>query len=314
MRPPDRARAADLERRVCDFDAERRALPGIRPQGHLLCLIEQLIESLRRIEYIYRVRDGNHDPRRMDPTTSLFDPLKASILQYRQGNVDEAYWLVFLATHFGKHAKDGWRLARDVYGRLGGPGLWDWAHIGADPAGFRPWLAANEAILRGGGGVSRRFSNHRKYESLKASSNNGTAAVFETYVAWVGPPRTHQDLVRDTHRRIGQNPRDVFDHLYRGMDCVQRFGRLAKFDYLTMLGKLGTAPIVPGSAYLGEATGPLAGARLLFEGTTDSNQNGRTLDRYLIELDECLGVGMQALEDALCNWQKSPHSFISFRG
>ena len=81
-----------------------------------------------------------------------------------------------------------------------------------------------------------------------------------------------------------------------------------------MLGKLGIAPIVPGSAYLGEATGPLVGARLLFEGTTDSNQDGRTLDRYLIELDECLGVGMQALEDALCNWQKSPHSFISFRG
>ncbi len=137
MRPPDRARAADLERRVCDFDAERRALPGIRPQGHLPCLIEQLIESLRRIEYIYRVRDGNHDPRRMDPTTSLFDPLKASILQYRQGNVDEAYWLVFLATHFGKHAKDGWRLARDVYGRLGGPGLWDWAHTpGCFKSGF----------------------------------------------------------------------------------------------------------------------------------------------------------------------------------
>jgi hypothetical protein len=250
----------------------------------------------------------------MDPTSILFDPLKASVLQYRQGNTDESYWLVFLATHFGKHVDDGWCLARDVYGRLGGPGLWDWALISADTAGFRPWLAANEAILRGGDGISRRFSNHRKYESLKTASKNGTATVFESYVAWIGPPRSHQDLVRSTHKLVGQNPRDVFDHLYQSMSCVQRFGRLAKFDYLAMLGKLGIAPIVPGSAYLGEATGPLAGARLLFEGTTACNQDGRTLDNYLLELECFLSVGMQVLEDALCNWQKSPDSFISFRG
>jgi hypothetical protein len=32
----------------------------------------------------------------------LFDPLKAAVLHYRRGRVDEAYWLVFLAVHFGK--------------------------------------------------------------------------------------------------------------------------------------------------------------------------------------------------------------------
>jgi hypothetical protein len=34
----------------------------------------------------------------------------------------------------------------------------------------------------------------------------------------------------------------------------------------------------------------------------------------LIELDADLKVGMQVLEDALCNWQKSPAHFERFRG
>ena len=42
------------------------------------------------------------------------------------------------------------------------------------------------------------------------------------------------------------------------MDTVQRFGRLGKFDFLTMLGKLGIAPIEPGITFLKGATGPLA--------------------------------------------------------
>jgi hypothetical protein len=98
------------------------------------------------------------------------------------------------------------------------------------------------------------------------------------------------------------------------MASVRRFGRLAKFDFLTMLGKLGFAPIEPGSAYLGESTGPLRGARLLFTGSPDGEVSGRRLDENLAILDNKLSVGMQVLEDALCNWQKSPDRFVSFRG
>jgi ribosome-binding protein aMBF1 (putative translation factor) len=38
------------------------------------------------------------------------------------------------------------------------------------------------------------------------------------------------------------------------------------------------------------------------------------VDVELERLDKHLKVGMQSLEDALCNWQKSPGRFISFRG
>ena len=61
-------------------------------------------------------------------------------------------------------------------------------------------------------------------------------------------------------------PRATFDYLYGSMDDVVSFGRTAKFDYLTMVGKLQLAPIEPGSTYMQGATGPYQGALLLFGG------------------------------------------------
>ncbi len=85
---------------------------------------------------------------------------------------------------------------------------------------------------------------------------------------------------------------------------------MARFDYLTMIGKLGFAPIKPARPYLQGATGPVRGARLLF-GTDDGTA---TLDEWLVELGAEMNVGMQVLEDSLCNWQKSPGEFRPFRG
>jgi hypothetical protein len=314
MRPSDRPRAARLRNQLAEIQASSNALPGVRPAGHLDCLVEQLIESIRRIEFVHHTRDANLDPRRADPTSELFDPLRAAVIANRHGQIDEAWWLVFLATHCGKHAVDGWRLARDLYGRLGN-GRWDWATISAQPALFRPWLVVNEHTLRGGDGISRRFSNHRKYESLRAGSHKSTARVIESYVAWVNPPRTHDGMVRDAHKIVGQNPKELFRHLYESMDGeVLRFGRLGRFDFLTMLGKLGISPVDPPSAYLEEATGPRKGANLLFEGAPNPRGNARTLNEQLTSLNDQLSLGMQVWEDALCNWQKSPDRFVSFRG
>ena len=81
-----------------------------------------------------------------------------------------------------------------------------------------------------------------------------------------------------------------------------------------MLGKLGLANIEPARPYLNSATGPLFGALLLFTGTTAKSVKPAELEKWVIELDETLNVGMQVLEDSLCNWQKSPDRFVSFRG
>jgi len=74
------------------------------------------------------------------------------------------------------------------------------------------------------------------------------------------------------------------------------------------------APISPGSAYLRGATGPLRGARLLIDGTPKSSRNAEDLDQVLQRVDQRLKVGMQVMEDSICNWQKSPRKFKHFRG
>ncbi|HEX2580865.1 MAG TPA: hypothetical protein VHL08_02695 [Dongiaceae bacterium] len=296
------------------YETKVSSLPGLAAAGRSETLVAQLIDSLRRIKFAYHIRDALHDPARMDPTSSIFDPLRAAVLYNRRGEYDEAWWLVFLATHFGKHAVDGWRLIRDVYGKLGQGGLWNWATTSRDPSAFRSWLAVNESTLRGADGILRRFSNHRKYESLSASSNKGTAAVIDSYVAWVAPAGTHNDMVREQHKAVGQNPHAVFEALYNSMAVVQRFGRLGKFDFLTMLGKLGIAPIDAGSTFLMGATGPLAGARLLFGGACDARLSERELEGRLIDFGKEIQLGAQVLEDALCNWQKSPNTYMQFRG
>lgn len=312
MRPNDQKRAREYEQKLIRADKEIFELPGIRDDVARKVYIEQLIESIRRIEFVRLIRDEPVDAKRADPHSPIFDPLRAAVLHLRNHNFDESFWLIFLFVHFGKHVTDGYRLVRDVYGALGGE-PWTWQRIISDVDAFRKWVRENQSRLSEDG-VQRRFGNHRKYESLDANANNGIAAVIESYVAWVRPPRTHQELVREITTEVGQNPQTVFDALYRSMNAVHRFGRLAKFDYLTMLGKIGLAPIVAGSAYLGEATGPKSGAKLLFYNDPKIDVSVKLLDEKLVRLDECLDVGMQVLEDSLCNWQKSPTQFISFRG
>jgi hypothetical protein len=115
-------------------------------------------------------------------------------------------------------------------------------------------------------------------------------------------------------REVGADRRKQFAHLYRTLNSVFTLGRTGKFDYLTMIGKMDLAPIEPGSAYMAGATGPLAGARLLFGGTSTANLPRAVLDKWLVELEADLGVGMQVMEDSLCNWQKNPAKFVAFRG
>lgn len=100
----------------------------------------------------------------------------------------------------------------------------------------------------------------------------------------------------------------MFKYLYDSIDAVASFGRTGRFDYLTMVGKLGLTAVEPGSTYMQGATGPLNGARLLFGGNPQAAFGAATLDQWLVELDAELDLyfGMQVLEDALCNWQKNP--------
>jgi hypothetical protein len=298
--------ARRLEADLATFSANQRALPGIADPAARATLAMQMVASLRRLDYsdIIRTRDISSD--RADPNSPSFDPEKAAVYQMRSGHIDEAFWLVFLITHFGRNLTHGWQRLREVYSGLGGQ-TWTWARVSANPAAFRTWLLAHQDQIGGG------FGGHRKRESIRADVPDGTATVVESYVAWVGPAHSHAGLMANLTQAGGNSPESIFDHAYHSMN-VTRFGRLGRFDYLCLLGRLGFAQVRPGRAYLKGATGPLDGARLLFGGATNAALGSALLENWILELDAVLGVGMQVMEDSLCNWQKSPIRFKHFRG
>ena len=295
----------EIKKSLNDFSEKIFKLVGLDSETKIEVLSKQINDSIRRVKYVKDLTNAKFVHERMEPSSELFDPLKAAVLMTRQGNIDEACWLVFLAVHFGKHSKNKWRLVRKIYGKLGSSDHWCWNSIKGDLKAFSNWFNDNIHHFD-----NERFSNHRKYESLK-----DTVKVLASYVNWVQSCGGHDNMIRDIHRQVGQNPREVFDQLYKNMNKVTRFGRLAKFDYLTMLGKLGIFPIEPGSAYLKDnATGPIRGARLLFGGDVNAQISPKNLEERLKKIDDHLHVGMQVLEDSLCNWQKSPEVYTLFRG
>lgn len=307
MNSQDRHLAKQISQQLLNYSQSVRQLAGAPTTAHREALAKQLVEGVRRVQYVERLPGSQISAARAIPGSGVFDPLRAAVLKRRAGDIDEAFWLVFVATHFGKHRHLGWRLAEEVYGALGGQ-PWTWHRASSDLAGLRAWLANNEKALTG------KFSNHRQYRTLRASSPDGPASVLESYIAWVGANRGHAAHIADATSAPGTTPEAAFDHLYQAMKGVRSFGRLGRFDYLTMIGKLGLAPIHPGSPYLQGASGPLFGARLLFDGNAKSKTSANVLDAEVIKLGNQLGLGMQVMEDGICNWQKSPSRFVPFRG
>ena len=229
VRPTDRALARQIDERLTRFHLTTRNLPGIQPPARREALLAQIVESVRRVRYVSVIRGRSASDRRADPNDELFDPLKAAILFSERGELDEAFWMVFFFVHFGRHSGAGWRYARQVYGCLGNPNCrWSWATTSADPTAFRLWLDTHQAQIRVAGEPGG-FGNHRKYQSLDANSDTGTGAAFETYVEWVGPPRTHAELMEQALRAADWNPRGTFRLLYNDMNRVASFGRTARF-------------------------------------------------------------------------------------
>ncbi|WP_392338823.1 hypothetical protein [Loktanella salsilacus] len=282
-----------------------RDMPGIHNTDHLNVLSTQIVASVRREDYYQAVQRGPIPPRMADPNSESFDAERAAHYHISNGNIDEASWLIFLMTHFAKPPESGWLRLRDVYGRLG-QGIWTWADVSSDPNAFADWLDANWHEIRG------KFGNHRKYESIRPTANRNMRRVVNDYTAWIGQAG-HGAFFAQTIQQAGNDPHNIFDYFYRDM-TVLSFGRLAKFDYLTLLARYNLAPIYPGSAYLNGATGPRAGASLLFTGGRNSNLSVEDLQLRLDELDKSLSVGMAVIEDALCNWQKSPAEFEHYLG
>lgn len=298
--------AQEIEEQLIEFHREQIPLNGIVPYENTLAFVAQIIDSLQRVEYVHKVRSRPISALRVDPKSDLFDPIRASILMAASGQREESFWLVFLATHCGRNLNTEWLLARELYGAHE-DAPWTWARVAADPEAYSDWLEYNRILIQG------KFGNHRKYESLK-QGRRGTGTVVRTYVEWVKGYGSHDEMIASALAEAKGDPRQAFALLYKSMATVMSFGRTARFDYLTMLAKVGLAAIDANSTYINEATGPKKGARLLFDGQIDSNTGAQVLERHVAALEKHLGVGMQVMEDAMCNWQKSPGKYLPFRG
>jgi hypothetical protein len=298
---------AELTGALQRYEHANGALPGIVQPDHREVLIEQLVESSRATLYFERLRNERSGASVADPSTESFHPLRAAIFQERAGNRDEAFWLVFLFVHFGRNRRSGWSLIADVYGQLGGGTLWSWDAVTTDVNAFRQWLDENVISIKSLQ-PRRSFGNHRKYESLDAWSVNGTGAVVASYVDWVGAAGHDVRVAQITAGATTRTQR--FDALYESVRAVHRFGRTAAFDYCSTLANLAFVAVEPSAACLVGATGPMKGAQLLL------GRRGppAALEAMLVPLRAELDVGFDVLEDALCNWQKSPVEFKPFRG
>lgn len=301
-------RVNEFVAKIGQVDAQFGPLPEIATAQRRHCWAQQIVSSLRRISYTDTLLMRGLHPSRCDPNSVIFDPVRGALYCQRRGQLDEAIWLTFILTHFGKHAVDQWEFARNVYGSFQAGPVWTFENYGTDPTAFENMLVVNAGALATG-----KFSNHRKFQSKRPDA---VARTFRTYYQWQTEFGGFRDRLVATHANVGQEPRAAFDALYKSMTGVYGFGggRLGRFDFLTMLGKLQLAPIVPGSVYLDKATGPLAGARLLFFGDREHAITGKALEPRVDALDDILDVGKQVIEDSLCNWQKSPDVYFYFRG
>ena len=307
MWPTRQNRCDEIFHELENFSNARRNLPGIDASANARrTLASQMVASIRRLEFTQILRSRDIHPDRADPRSKSFDAERAAIWHIRNGNLEEAIWLTFLCTHFGKHPSYGWRRLQDVYAGSGGL-IWSWDRISQNVDDFESWFRDNEENIGGA------FGNHRKYESIRTDSDRGTVAVVRSYINWVGVGGSQVACFSTLVRDGGNDPAVLFERFFSEFS-IHRFGRLGKFDFLSLVGRLGLAPIEPGIAYLRNATGPLRGARLLFCGDIDADIEEEILENWLCELDEDLTVGMQVMEDALCNWQKSPEVFVHFRG
>lgn len=289
-----------IDSKLAAYSSNKRLLLGVQDPTARRALALQIVSSLRREDYYKYAYAHDADPQRANPHHRLFNPEKAVGLHVKSGDIDEASWLAFLMTHFGKRTDTGWTRLQDFYGRLG-EGIWSWKTTSSNMNNFDRWMEQNWESIGG------KFGNHRKFESLNPRSRSSTSAVIRSYVELIGDSG-HQAFFDNI---LKPRPNDLFGRMF-GLKIL-RFGRLGMFDYLMMLSRYNIIDMKPQSAYLAGSSGPVKGVRLLFFGEKKNKVKTKELQCMLDNLDSCLGVGMAVLEDALCNWQKSPQRFLPFR-
>ena len=94
MWPTRSLKLNQISKGLSDFSLNVRALPGIADPAYLQSLAMQMIASLRRLDYTRTIKARDISADRCDPMSNRFDPERAAAYFARNGNRDEAIWLV----------------------------------------------------------------------------------------------------------------------------------------------------------------------------------------------------------------------------
>ena len=282
----------ELRTRLGEFQKSCE-LAGLDTEESRARLVEKVVDSEKKLRALsMRKFAGSIDPSGRD-----FHPLKAIVKHFEAGDHDEAVWLAFLTTHFGQEARKTIRL---FYGKFG-QGQWNWEAVCHDPSAVGEWMASNPKKVK-----RLKFGNHRKHETNNPTSSVGTAGVIQSFSEWV-KQTGHGSPYRALRAAAnGKMPKAAFDNAYHKIS-VTRFGRTAKFDFLCLLGNLGVLEVSPPHCYLAEGTGPKRGAVQMVTGKKKGRITAE-VEKTMRRLRKHLGVPVEAMEDALCNWQKHPRS------
>jgi len=296
----------DIETRLLQYKRSV-SLPGIIKPEVESNFIRQFIDSYKRIKFIEILKSKQIDSRRKDPNSNLYDPIQSAIIHFQENNVNEAVWNILLYVHFGKTTKKGYGLLKSVYGNLGDSKIWSLENFKNDISGFKNWLDNNQKEIKELGG----FGNHRKYQSIRANAKSTTYQTLESFLTLID--NDFEEYISSIPVEIKSNKYKFFDYLYKHFNGIVGFARLAIFDFLCMIGKVGILDIEPEHPYLGNS-GPVTGAKLLF----GDHKNLKELNTALKDLGDSnfadYPFRMQILEDSICNWQKNPGNYKLFNG
>ena len=108
-----------LTAKLGEYERTHGKLGGISSHAARSAFVEQLVDSVRRVEYVVSLTMRDISPARVDARSQLFDPLKAAIYLHQTGELENACWLAFLAIHCGHHRLDGWKLVRARFPPIG---------------------------------------------------------------------------------------------------------------------------------------------------------------------------------------------------
>ena len=259
----------------------------------------QTIDSIRRISIYDTYAEKAKKAEALElPYYDTYNPFTLS--QRDSLNLSSKVWYIYLATYFGKSNKSKWKLFNNAAFR-NDKSLIELSYILENREEYYDYLKSFDFF------AEANYSNHRKFTK---KSMDGKLGVLSSI-----------DFFLDNISQFTFSPDSAeFDLAYKRAMSIPTFARMSAFDFTSSLCKCGLNVDDPISMYHESSTGPLRALKDLLElsgqdGPSKASQiefGNNLLDWFIGNSD--IKVVAQVVEDAICNWQKSPNQYERYYG